>query len=98
MVQFDGEYLMLINRLYLAVMPIVHLGDRYGLTEQVLTLFPDSRFATLFHPDEVDGYLQLFRNRAESYLKGGNVTSYEFEKEVVVESGLVRVQVNQHVA
>jgi hypothetical protein len=43
------------------------LGDQFGLTEQVVTLFPDSRFATLFHPDEVDSYLQL---RAEKYLKG----------------------------
>jgi hypothetical protein len=46
---------MLINTLYLAILPIVHLGDQFGLTEQVVTLFPDSRFATLFHPDEVDG-------------------------------------------
>jgi len=89
---------MMINRLYLAVIPLVHLGDRLGLTEQVVTVFPDSRFATLFHPDEVDGYLQLFRNRAENYLKGGNVISYSFEKEDVVGTGLVRVQVTQHVA
>jgi hypothetical protein len=89
---------MLINTLYLAILPIVHLGDRYGLTEQVVTLFPDSRFATLFHPDEVDGYLQLFQSRAEKYLKGGNVLSYKFEKEVVVGTGLIRVQVTQHVS
>jgi hypothetical protein len=89
---------MLINNLYLAVMPIVHLGDRYGLTEQVLTLFPDSKFATLFHPDEVDGYLQFFQSRAEKYLKGGNVVRYEFQKEQVVGTGLVRVQVIQHVS
>ena len=89
---------MLINTLYLAILPIVHLGDQFGLTEQVVTLFPDSRFATLFHPDEVDGYLQLFRSRADKYLKGGNVISYEFAKEVVAGTGLVRVQVTQHVA
>ena len=89
---------MLINNLYLAVIPLVHLGTRFGLTEQVMTLFPDSNFATLFHPDEVDNYIQLFQNRAESYLKGGNVISYEFQKEIVPGTGLVRVQVIQHVA
>ena len=89
---------MLINNLYLAVLPIVHLGDRYyGLTEQVLTLFPDSRFATLFHPDEVDTYLQFFQSKAEKHLKGGNVVSYEFQKEQVMGTGLVRIQVIQHV-
>jgi hypothetical protein len=88
---------MLINNLYLAVLPIVHLGDRFGLTEQVLTLFPDSKFATLFHPDEVDGYLLTFKNRADKYLKGGNVVSYQFEKEPVVGTGLVRVHVIQNV-
>jgi hypothetical protein len=76
---------------------MVHLGDRFGSTEQVLTLFPDSRFATLFHPDEVDGYLNLFQSRAEKYLKGGNVISYKFEKESVVGTGMVRVQVTQNV-
>jgi hypothetical protein len=89
---------MMINNLYLAVIPMVHLTDRYGLTEQVLTLFPDSRFATLFHPNEVDGYLQLFQSRAEKYLSGGNVVRYEFVKEQVVGTGLIRVQVIQHVA
>jgi hypothetical protein len=89
---------MIINNLYLAVLPIVHLGERYGLTEQVLTLFPDSSFATLFHPDEVDAYLGMFQSRAEKYLKGGNVVSYQFEKEPVVGTGLVRVHVVQNVA
>lgn len=86
---------MLINNLYLAVIPLVHLGD--GLTEQVLTLFPERGFATLFHPNEVDGYLQMFQNRAEKYLKGGNVVSYQFEKEPVAGTGLVRVHVIQNV-
>jgi hypothetical protein len=88
---------MRINQLYLAILPLVHLGDRFGLTEQVMTVFPDSQFATLFQPDEVDGYLELFKNRAESYLKGGNVVSYEFQKEDVVGTKLVRVLVIQHV-
>ena len=88
---------MRINNLYLAVIPIVHLGDHFGLTEQVLTLFPDSNFATLFHPNEVDGYLQTFQNRAEKYLTGGNVVSYRFEREEVPGTGLVRVHVIQNV-
>jgi hypothetical protein len=85
----------LINRLYLSVIPLVHLDT--GLTEQVLTLFPDQRFATLFSPDEVDSYLSMFKRRAESYLKGDNVLSYEFNKEDVVGTGLVRVVVTQNV-
>lgn len=89
---------MTINRLYLAIIPLVHLEERFGLTEQVMTLFPDVQFATHFSPDEVDSYLQLFRNRAETYLKGGNVISYEFQKEEVVSTGFVRVLVIQHVA
>lgn len=88
---------MLINNLYLAVLPIVHLGDQFGRTEQVLTLFPDSRFATLFHPDEVEGYLLTFKNRAEKYLQSGNVVSYQFERESVVGTNLVRVRVIQNV-
>lgn len=85
----------LINRLYLAVMPLVHLDT--GLTEQTLTLFPNQEFATLFGPDEVDTYLSFFQRRAESYLKGGNVTNYEFSKEPVVGTRFVRVVVTQYV-
>ncbi|HEU5340003.1 hypothetical protein [Edaphobacter sp.] len=84
-----------INRLYLAVMPLVHLDT--GFTEQTLTLFPSQEFATFFTPEEVDTYLDFFKRRAESYLKGGNVTSYEFAKEPVVGTGFVRVVVTQHV-
>jgi hypothetical protein len=86
---------MRINRLYLAVMPLVHLDT--GFTEQTLTLFPDQNFATLFGPDEVDLYLNMFKRRAESYLQGGNVISYDFAKENVVGTRFVRVVVTQHV-
>jgi len=86
---------MIINNLYLAVIPIVHLT---GSTEQVMTLFPDSQFATLFHANEVDNYLNFFKNRAENYLKGGNVISYDFQKEEVPGTGMLRVKVIQHVA
>ena len=86
---------MQINRLYLAVLPLVHLDT--GFTEQTLTLFPDQTFATLFTPSEVDLYLNMFQRRAESYLKGDNVISYDFAKEDVVGTGRVRVVVTQHV-
>jgi hypothetical protein len=85
----------LINRLYLSVLPLVHLDT--GLTEQTLTLFPDQQFATLFTPEEVDTYLSFFERRAESYLKGANIISYEFAKEPVVGTPYVRVLVVQHV-
>lgn len=85
----------LINNLYLAVIPLVHIDT--GLTEQVMTLFPDQKFATLFSPSEVDSYLSMFKRRAESYLQGGDVINYQFTKEDVVGTGKVRVVVIQHV-
>jgi hypothetical protein len=84
-----------INRLYLAVIPLVHLDS--GLTEQALTLFPDQQFATLFTPENVDTYLSFFKRRAESYLKGDNVVSYEFSKEPVSGTTYLRVMVTQNV-
>jgi hypothetical protein len=88
---------MLINELYLAVLPIIHLTDRFGLTEQVLTLFPDKAFATLFHPNEVDGYIATFQNRADTHLRGPNVLRYEVFKEPTAR-GMIIVKVIQHVA
>jgi hypothetical protein len=87
---------MPLNRLYVSIIPMIHLTDRFGLTEQVMTLFPDKNFATLFRPDEVDNYLHLLKNRAETYLRGGNVTDYEFQTEADG-TGMVRVVVIQHV-
>ena len=49
------------NELYLTVLPIIHMGQAFGLTEQVLTLFPDRNFATEFFPDEVEGYVATLR-------------------------------------
>jgi hypothetical protein len=41
----------LSNELYMAVLPMVHLGiNQYGLTEQVITLLPDRKQATDFFP------------------------------------------------
>ena len=52
------------NTLYLAVLPIIRLSDtNFGLTEQILTLFPDRSFATEFFEDEVDGYVATFEHR-----------------------------------
>ena len=88
------------NELYLAVLPLVHITTNqvlgYGLTEQVLTLFPDKSFATEFFPDEVDTYILGFESRANKYLTGGHVTGYEFHKEQT-DNGRVIVRVLQEV-
>ena len=88
------------NELYLAVLPIIHVSTNqalgYGLTEQILTVFPDRNFATEFFPDEVDGYIQTFKNR-EKYLTGGHVTGWDVRKEPTAD-GRVIVRVVQHVA
>ena len=60
--------------LYLAVLPMVHMGVNFGLTEQILTLFPSRAFATEFFPDEVDAYILTFERRANEHLVGGHVT------------------------
>ncbi len=85
------------NDLYLAVLPIIHLGAEFGKTEQVLTLFPDMRFATGFLPDEVDGYIATFTHRANAGLIGGHVTGYSVFKEPTGD-GRVFVRVVQNVA
>jgi hypothetical protein len=71
------------NELYLAVLPLMHMSSVHWTlapTEQVLTLFPDKKFATAFFPDEVDDYITLFKAHAER-LTGGHVTGYRCVKE-----------------
>jgi hypothetical protein len=91
---------MATNELYLTVLPLIHIGANrvigFGLTEQTLTLFPDRNFATEFFPDEVDGYIATFTNRADKYLTGAHVISYECVKEET-DDGRVIVKVRQHV-
>ncbi|MGA7139177.1 MAG: hypothetical protein WBZ14_15995 [Terriglobales bacterium] len=82
--------------LYLAVLPFVHLSVNFGLTEQVLTLFPNRDFATEFFPDEVDRYILTFEKRANEYLLGGHVIGYKFTKEET-KDGRVVVRVTQSV-
>ncbi len=82
------------NDLYLVVLPLIHLSS--GLTEQTLTLLPSKDFATEFFPNEVDGYVDTFTNRANKYLTGGHVTGYEIRK-VQTSSGRFVVQVIQNV-
>jgi hypothetical protein len=88
------------NTLYLAVLPLVHVTVNqvlgFGLTEQTLTLYPDKNFATEFFPDEVDGYIDAFKWRADKYLTGGHVVSYDLSKEITPE-GRVIVVVKQNV-
>jgi hypothetical protein len=88
------------NTLYLAVLPLIHISNvpfqSFGQTEQVLTLFPERSWATEFYPDEVKGYIETFRNRADRFLTGGHVLRYEF-KEKPTNDGRVIVEVAQHV-
>lgn len=87
---------MATNELYLAVLPLVHLGSNFGLTEQTLTLFPDKDFATEFFPDEVQNYILVFQSRADKYLTGGHSKRFEFFTEEA-NDGRVIVRVVQHV-
>lgn len=87
---------MAVNDLYVAVLPMVNLSERFGHTEQFLTMFPDRKFATEFFEDEVDAYMSMFERRANQYLVGGHVKSYTFEKEAIG-GGRVIVKVVQHV-
>jgi len=58
--------------LYLAVLPLVHYskffaGETY---EEVMTLVPDRNFATEFLPQDVDKYIETFRNAARPKYTG----------------------------
>jgi hypothetical protein len=84
--------------LYLAVLPLVHLGmNQYGLTEQVVTLLPGRALATEFFSDEVEMYQSMFERRANQYLTGGHVTGYVFEREETTDGRWI-VKVIQNVA
>lgn len=99
------------NRLYLAVLPFIHISGgmpanyarvRLGLrmprsTEQVLTLFPDRTFATKFYPDEVEDYIRIFNENASQFLTGGHVTHYELLQQPT-DDGRVVVMVEQYVS
>jgi hypothetical protein len=85
------------NVLYLAVLPqIVVSGPSFGRTEQILTLVPDKNFASAFFADEVDTWMQVFKNR-ESYFVGNHVTGYDYATEPIGD-GRLYVKVIQHVS
>jgi hypothetical protein len=84
------------NDLYLVVLPIIHLTQTFGLTEQVLTLLPGREMATEFFRDEVHGYIATFNSRANTYLTGGHVQGYTTET-VDVGNNRVVVRVTQNV-
>jgi hypothetical protein len=98
------------NRLYLSVLPIIHLNPTpanylrvraglfkpFGVPEQILTLFPDRNFATEFYPDEVEPYIDAFQESASKFLTGGHVTRYEFIRQPT-DDGRVVVMVEQYV-
>ncbi len=86
------------NVLYLAVLPMIHLGmNQYGLTEQVITMLPDRQQATEFFADEVHDYISIVDRRLK-YLVGGHVTGYEFDASETTPQGRVVVKVTQHVS
>lgn len=87
------------NVLYLAVLPLVPIGQFWAVQEQAreyLTLVPNASFATEFFEDEVDGYIDAFNNHAHA-LVGGHVTGFTYYKERTLFSGRIRVKVVQHV-
>jgi hypothetical protein len=77
-------------------MPILHRNTFQEPQEQVLTLFPDRTFATEFYPDEVEIYINIFGQMAQS-LTGGHVTHYDVIKQPT-DDGRVVVMVEQHVS
>ena len=83
------------NVLYISIMPIIHLSVNFGLTEQILTLFPDRNFATEFLPEHVAGVLATFESRAKDHLSDNNI-SYTVHPENTGD-GRVIVKVIQHV-
>lgn len=84
------------NRLYFAVLPVIHMGEtNFGSTEQILTLLADQNLATEFFPDEVDSYIATFMNRTK-YLTGGYVKGYDVSKKET-DGGRVIVTVKQNV-
>lgn len=84
------------NELYFVVLPLIHLEtDKFGRTEQVLTLVPDRSFATEFFPDEVAAYISTFQNRTK-YLIGGHVIGFTLQQQQTGD-GRVIVRVVQNV-
>ena len=92
--------LMASTELYLAVLPLVPVAEGNQMSgspaKQVMTLFPEKKFATLFFPDQVEGYIQQFQFSAQLYLIGGHVIGYDFQKEVTRDGRLI-VKVIQNV-
>jgi hypothetical protein len=84
------------NDLYLVVLPLMHLST--GLAEQTLTLLPNREFATEFFADEVDGYIEFFKNRANKYMTGGHVTDYQTFKQETHDGQRFIVRVVQNVS
>ena len=84
---------MASNELFLTVLPMISLGNEFGRTSQVLTLFPSKEFATEFFPDEVEGYISTFKNRLK-YFTGGHVKDYVIHQEPT-DDGRVIVRVVQ---
>ena len=77
----ERNYVAQDGDLFLAVLPLVHYSRLFAGTsyEEVMTLLPDRNFATEFKPNEVDQYINAFREAAEEKL-GGPVRRYRYSK------------------
>ncbi len=84
---------LILNELYLAVLPMIRLGESPYPVEEVLTLYPDKNFATNFFPDEIGFFLNLIKKRTQ-HLMGGHVVRYDFATEQM-EDGRQIVRVTQ---
>ena len=88
------------NQLYLAVLPLIHVSNNhilgFGLTEEVLTLFPNRDLAGKFAERDADIAIQTFQAR-QKYLTGNAVIGYELFKDPVSD-GLFIVRVIQHIS
>ena len=84
------------NILYLATLPLFHLGPGIPRAEEVFTLYPDRDFATQFFPDELNRYKDTFKFLVQQ-LKGGHVIGYDFIEEDAG-NGRIILQVIQNVS
>jgi hypothetical protein len=81
--------------LFIAVLPLVHYSRFFAGAsyEEVMTLVPDRNFATEFNAQDVDQYINTFREAAEEKF-GGPMRVYRYSKHLA-DDGRVFVVVNQ---
>jgi hypothetical protein len=89
-------YIKKVGDLFLAVLPLVHYSRAFGgaTYEEVMTLLPEQNFATEFTEQNVDQYIQTFRDAAEEKF-GGPVRKFAYTKHPTG-TGRILVVVNQY--